>query len=168
MGDASITISQKVDLLFEQMRGPDGKRYRYEDVERATGIKPSTISQLRRRTQQDPQFRTVMALARFFGISLAFFATDMTREEAAAYLIDPDNVHYLDEIKERRMQTQAEGLERQRNLLALRAAYLDEAGIEAVTKMIDYILLQRGVQFDEDSAAGNDLETAGSAEAPQQ
>lgn len=156
MGDAIITISQKVDLLFEQMRGPDGKRYRYEDVERETGIKPSTISQLRRRTQQDPQFRTVMALARFFGVSLTFFATEMTRDEAIAYLAEPTNVEYLSQVKSRRAESEALGLERQRDLLAMRAAYLDEAGIQAVATMIDYILLQRGIRIEGTDTASED------------
>lgn len=149
MSDTLISISQKVDLLFEQRRGPDGRRYRYEDLERETGIKPSTISQLRHRAKQDPQFRTVMALARFFGVSLAFFAAELTHDEAIAYLADPANTAYLDTVRARRAETVVQKSEHKRDLLAMRAAYLDDEGVQAVANMIDYILLQRGIRVGE-------------------
>lgn len=163
MSEALISISQKVDLLFEQKRGPDGRRYRYEDLERQTGIKPSTVSQLRHRAGQDPQFRTVMALARFFNVSLAFFAAELTRDEAITYLSDPANTAYLDTVRAQRAENEAQQVERKRDQLAMRAAYLDDDGIQAVANMIDYILLQRGIRVGKADTGRSGEQSAGEA-----
>ena len=141
------TLAQKVDLLLRTIKHPDGRRFTYEDLYQRTGIKASTISRIRSGENTDPYFRTINALSEAFGIRLSFFSTDMTEEEVRAYLEQPQNVNYLDELRYKQLSLQSEEQEKKLHRIALRAAYLDDEGLKAITDMIDYVLKQRGIKL---------------------
>lgn len=143
-----LSIPQKVAILFDVIRRPDGKKYTLEEIERVTGVNASTLSRIRSGENPDPMFRTVVALAQAFGIRLAYFSIDMTQEEAEHYVQDRHNVDYLDTLALRQRKNQNERQDRLVGRIALRAALLDEEGIIAIADMIDYVLKKQGISTD--------------------
>ena len=139
------TLAHKVDMLLRLVRQPDGRRYTYEDLERKSGIKSSTLSRIRSGENVDPYFKTIIAMADAFGVELDFFSTDMTIEQVDEYLTGGDRSRFLAEL---RLQEQFDK-NRERNEalqgIALRAANLDDEGIKTIAAMIDYVLKQRGI-----------------------
>ena len=144
-----LSIPNKVGLLFDTLRRSDGKKFTLDEIGRDTGVKPSTLSRIRSGENPDPMFRTVVALARSFGVRLAYFSIDMTQEEAEQYLKDKDNVDYLDRLALRQRQKQTERQDRLVTGIALRAAMLDEEGIMAIADIIDFVLKKQGISADE-------------------
>lgn len=145
MSSKFATLAQKLDLLFELIKQPNGQRVTYEYLERKVGIKSSTISRLRRGQNLDPLFTNIIAIANAFGVRVSFFATDMTLEEAREYLEDPENVRFIDDLRVRQQQIKNSGRNRKLAELALRASYLDDAGIEALANMAEYVLNASGI-----------------------
>jgi len=144
----TLTLAQKIELLFETVRRPDGKRFTYEDLERATGIKPSSLSRLRGGDYTDPHLSTIAAIAKAFGVRLSYFATEMTEVEAREYLHSKD-ASLLDQLRLKEQDRQRRFRSRGVAEVALRASYLDEAGIQTIIDMIDYVLIRTGVQIPE-------------------
>jgi transcriptional regulator with XRE-family HTH domain len=137
------TLAHKVDMLLRLVRQPDGRRYTYEDLERKSGIKSSTLSRIRSGENVDPYFKTIIAMADAFGVELDFFSTDMTIEQVEEYLTGGDRSRFLAEM---RLQERNDALQG----IALRAANLDDEGIKTIAAMIDYVLKQRGIGVEDE------------------
>lgn len=164
-----LSIPNKVAVLFDTIRRPDGKKYTLDEIEKLTGVKASTLSRIRSGENPDPMFRTVVALARAFSVRLAYFSTDMTREEAEQYLQDRNNVSFLDSLALRQQKTQNEQQDRRVGRIAMRASFLDEEGIMAIADIIDFVLKKQGISPDDmerlrdadaaETAAANSIES---------
>lgn len=139
------TMADKLDLLLLHMLQPTGSRYKYEDIERKTGVKASTISRIRSGANEEPAFRTILAIAEAFEIPLTYFSTPMTIAEAEAFTKQPQNSQVLEEIAQRYYDAKNEERNNQLAQLASRTAKLDDAGIRALIDMVDYVLSKIGV-----------------------
>ncbi|MBI1295589.1 hypothetical protein GC175_11610 [bacterium] len=154
MDHESVTLAQRLELLFDCISREDGKRYTYDDVRRIGGVDPSTISRLRSGQILDPAFSNIVGLAEAFGIPIDFFTLRATEAELRRYLTSLEEQHLNDlrAKQRRRIDTKSE-------ILAHRAAYLDEEGIQAVVGMIDYVLRQKGVKLSDDSSKSSTVES---------
>ena len=139
------TLADKLDLLLLHASQPNGSRYKYEDIERKTGVKASTISRIRSGANEEPAFRTILAIAEAFEIPLTYFSTPMTIAEAESFAKQPQNIQILEEIAQRYYDAKNEERSNQLELLAMRTAKLDDAGIRTMIDMVDYILSKTGV-----------------------
>lgn len=97
MSKRYVDISDKVDLLFNYFRQPNGKKYTYKYIERIGNVKSSTVSRIRRGNITEPSFRSIMGIAKAFQISMDYFSTPLTTENAREYLM---NV-YIEQQKKR-------------------------------------------------------------------
>lgn len=147
MSTKYATLAQKLDLAFELIQQPNGQRITYEYLERQVGIKSSTISRLRRGQNLDPLFTNIIAIANAFGVRVSFFATDMSVDEARAYLQNPENLQFLEDLRVRQQHIKNSGRNRKLAELALRASYLDDDGIAALANMAEYVLVKSGIDI---------------------
>lgn len=145
MARSLISLSEKVQLLFDNIKRPDGKQFTYDYLKNTTDIEPSTVSRIRSGQNQEPSFLSIMRLARAFDVSLDYFAADMTEKEAVTYLqgyrdTEVSSSSYFDKLKD-----QAEAREADQVMsLALRASRLDGEALEAIKMMVNYVLKQKG------------------------
>lgn len=139
------TLAQKVDMLLRLVRQPDGRRYTYEDLERKSGIKSSTLSRIRSGENADPYFKTILALSEAFAIDLEFFSIEMTPAKVEEYLNSPNKQQVLQDLQLQRFYDANEDRNQKIQHIALRAAQLDDEGINAITDIIDYVFKQKGV-----------------------
>lgn len=140
------TLAQKVDLLLRLVRQPDGRRYTYEDLERKSGIKSSTLSRIRSGENADPYFKTILALSEAFVIDLDFFSTEMTLAQVEEYLTSPNKQQVLQDLQLQQFYDTNEERNQKIQHIALRAAQLDDEGINAIADIIDYVLKQKGIK----------------------
>jgi len=146
MSDEHASMATKLDLLFEYITHPDGKRLTYDDVTRLGGVDRASISRMRTGKKLEPAFQTMVGFATAFGVPLSYFATPMDEEEVrdflTAYASDHDE-SVLTRL-EKQEQTKAE---REAQAIAMRAAQLDDEGRQAVAAMIDYVLKSQGINL---------------------
>lgn len=166
MSRSLITLAEKVKLLFANIKHPDGKKFTYDYIRGITDIDPSTVSRIRSGQNQDPTFSNIARLARVFDVSLDYFSTEMTADEASAYLQQyrdsGSGDAYFGELKAQAQQRS----ENRAGVLALRASHLDNEALEAVEMMINYVLKQKGVPL-EDVLPAEDSATKLSADTPE-
>jgi len=145
------TLAQKVDLLLRLVRQPDGRRYTYEDLERKSGIKSSTLSRIRSGENTDPYFMTILALSEAFMIDLEFFSTEMTPTQVEEYLTSSNKQQVLQELRLQQFYEANEERNQKLQHIALRAAQLDDEGINAIADILDYVLKQKGIRTNSSS-----------------
>lgn len=144
MSDPFASLATKLDLLFEYVTHPDGRRFVYDDVERLGGVDRGAISRLRSGKKLEPSFQTMVGLAGAFNVPLSYFGTEMSEDEVRRFLTDFANsrdeglLHRIEAREQNRPNQEAEAI-------AMRAAYLDEEGRRTVAAMIDYVLKSQGV-----------------------
>lgn len=141
-----VTLAQKVDLLLRLVRQPDGRRYTYEDLERKSGIKSSTLSRIRSGENVDPYFKTILALSEAFVIDLDFFSTEMTLAQVEEYLTSSNKQQVLQDLQLQQFYDTNEERNQKIQHIALRAAQLDDEGINAIADIINYVLKQKGIK----------------------
>jgi transcriptional regulator with XRE-family HTH domain len=121
MEDDKVTLSEKLQRLFEEVRKPDGKKYTQAEVVAGTrGVLTRVyLWKLRTGRAANPGFHVVQALADFFGVDADYFA----RGDAGAVVEDiPASPGcYFAEICDR-------------------ASRLDERSRKAILNLIDYLL----------------------------
>ena len=144
MAVPSMSLAEKIDLLFESIAHPDGGRFTYEELQSISGIRPSTISRMRNGQNIDPSFRTVAGLARAFGVPLRYFSQEMSMEEAQAFLA---------EVKQQERQIRQEEQERRETaemlaILATRASHMDADTISVLREMVEYVMKQQQIELD--------------------
>src|SRR5438093_3277208 len=86
------TVGEKLEHLFRTVRRPDRREYSNEEVasailgEQGETISSSYIWYLRTGQRDNPTFKHINALARFFGVPPAYFFDDDTTERVEAEL----------------------------------------------------------------------------------
>ncbi len=152
MSDQFASLATKLDLLFEYITLPDGKRFVYDDVVRLGGVDRGAISRLRSGKKLEPSFQTMVGLAGAFNVPLSYFGTEMTDDEVRRFLAD--FASNQDDKVLRRIETREQNRPNQEaEAIAMRAAYLDEEGRRTVAAMIDYVLKSQGVTVPWESEA---------------
>ena len=140
-----LSIAEKVQLLFELIKHPDGKSYTYDYVKGKGEIEPSTLSRIRSGQNEDPLFSNIAGLAKAFDISLDYFTVGMTADEAQHYLLHARDTSYLQALK----QQEGERTQSKIDSLAKRAYHLDPEAIDAIEAMVDYVIKQKGLKIDD-------------------
>jgi transcriptional regulator with XRE-family HTH domain len=129
-------IAQRLEHLFATMRGPHGRPYTMREV--ADGINEAAgenvisvqyLSQLRLGHRTEPSYSKLEAIAKFFGVDVLYFSDDLTAARA-------------DEQLETLQAMQDAGV----RALALRAAGLSEASLDAVKALIEHMRTQEGLR----------------------
>ena len=91
-GDASRSFAAKLNHLFATVRPAHGEEASYREVAAAIAeqggptISPSYIYQLRSGIRENPTLRHVQALAKYFGVDVAYFTDDEIAEQTDAQL----------------------------------------------------------------------------------
>lgn len=125
-GDASRSFSAKLNHLFATVRPADGEEASYREVAAAIAeqggptISPSYIYQLRSGIRENPTLRHVQALAKYFGVDVAYFTDDDFAEQTDAQLAT------LAAMRDAGVRS-----------IALRAANLSPESLVLVSDMID-------------------------------
>ncbi|MBO0883459.1 MAG: helix-turn-helix transcriptional regulator, partial [Mycobacterium sp.] len=76
------TVAQRLEHLFHTVRKPDGREYSNDEVaagihqDQGETISASYIWYLRTGQRDNPTFKHINALARFFGVPAAYFFDD--------------------------------------------------------------------------------------------
>jgi transcriptional regulator with XRE-family HTH domain len=122
-------LAARVDKLFRTVRRPDGREYSHREVADAITaagepISHSYIGQLRAGDKDNPTLRHLRALARFFGVPVEYFTSDVVAAEVNREL------DVLAALKELRVQT-----------VALRQSVLPEAqrSLAQLSRIMDAI-----------------------------
>lgn len=125
-------LAEKIDRLFKTFTKPDGSEYTYREVEEGTGnaVTAAYVWRLRTGKADNPGYRVLAALCRFFGVSITYFFSD--EPEAEAYVKDLRLARALREA----------GVEQ----IALRASELDEDSRQDVLKIIEYVRKAQGLE----------------------
>jgi ESX-1-secreted protein regulator len=121
MVDDKVTLAEKLQKLFEEVRKPDGKRYTQAEVVAGTqGVLTRVyLWKLRTGRATHPGFHVIQALADFFGVEVDYFARGAA--DAAGVEINAPTGRYIEEIRDR-------------------LSRLDERGRKAILDWIDYLL----------------------------
>jgi transcriptional regulator with XRE-family HTH domain len=137
-------IAERLDHLFGVMRGPHGRPYTMREV--ADGINEAAgepvisvayLSQLRLGHRKVPSYEKLQAIAKFFGVDVAYFSDDLAAEQA------DEQIEIVQALQDAGVRS-----------LALRATGLSEASLDAVKTLIDHIRAQEGLPpADEDISA---------------
>lgn len=73
MENETPSVADLVNLLFEVIRRPDGKRYTEQQVSEKTGIYDKTINAIRTGKTSNPGIITIRKLSNFFEVPLNYF-----------------------------------------------------------------------------------------------
>jgi transcriptional regulator with XRE-family HTH domain len=128
------TFAERLDHLFRTVRSPAGTQYRYEQVattiaeSQGVSISSSYLWYLRTGQRDNPTFRHLNALAKFFGVPPAYFFDDGVARQVEAELA---LVAAMRDVGVRRVAMRAEGLSAE--------------SLEAVTSMIDRVRQLEGL-----------------------
>jgi transcriptional regulator with XRE-family HTH domain len=137
MGDASQPkpgfLAERLNCLFETVHPPGRAPYSNEEVARAVreqggDISRAYLSYLRNGERANPTFQHLQALARFFGVTPAYFFDDDVAAEVNAQL---DLVVSLRDAGVR--------------AVALRAAGLSPRGLQALAAIIEEVRSLEGL-----------------------
>src|SRR5437763_5294481 len=88
----SRTLAEKVEYLFRNVRKPDAREYRNDEVSAAiardqgVSVSSSYLWYLRTGQPDNPSFKHLNALATFFGVPPAYFFDGSTATEVEAEL----------------------------------------------------------------------------------
>lgn len=134
------SLAEKLDHLFRTVRPHRRAEYTYEEVAaaiRAAGIMISHtyIWQLRKGVRDNPTKRHLEGLAKFFGVSPAYFLDDEAAEAIHHQL------HMLAALNDGGVRS-----------VALRAFGLSEPSLQAIQMMIEQARRIEGLPDDEDKA----------------
>jgi transcriptional regulator with XRE-family HTH domain len=137
------SLAEKLDRLFRAARPAGRGEYSYQEIAdaiRAEGgptISATYLWQLRKGLRDNPTKNHLSALARFFGVSPAYFFDDDAAEVVEAQL------SLLAAMRDASVRT-----------VALRAAGLSVESLAAVQAVIDHARRLEGLEADSGSPAG--------------
>ena len=83
------TLPEKIDYLIRHVHPRDRKPYTHPEIAEATGLSTGLLSALRSGKNTNPTKDTLERLARFFGVSEAFFFTSSATSCAATSSPNP-------------------------------------------------------------------------------
>lgn len=80
------TLARRLNRVFDRIRKPDGSRYSLREVADAVTTAGEPISfayigQLRNGEKDNPSLKHLRGLARFFGVPVEYFTSDVLAEE---------------------------------------------------------------------------------------
>jgi transcriptional regulator with XRE-family HTH domain len=84
--EAPRSLAEKVDYLFRTVHPKGRKPFSHPEVAAATGLSTGVLSALRSGKNTNPTKETLERLARFFGVSVAYFFDDQTADQITAQL----------------------------------------------------------------------------------
>jgi transcriptional regulator with XRE-family HTH domain len=113
-----VTLAEQLDLLFEYGKAR-GLPVTYRAIAEATGENANKLRKLHAGENNNPGLRTIAAIAKYFGIKLAYFEC-VTKTECRNLLSD---------AAPQRLQDSVTRL----------AADLSKEGLETLITMIDYV-----------------------------
>ena len=122
------TLSERVDHLFRTVRKPNQREYSNEEVSAAiahdqgVSVSASYLWYLRTGQRDNPTFKHLNALARFFGVPPAYFFDDETTARVEAELA------LLAAVQDAGVRD-----------VALRASGLSAKSLDAITDMINRV-----------------------------
>ncbi|MCX4881434.1 MULTISPECIES: helix-turn-helix domain-containing protein [unclassified Streptomyces] len=144
-GQASRTLAQKLDHLFETATPKDQKAPSHEDVAAAINIAAGEraisgayIWQLRTGRKTNPTMKHLEALARYFGVSPAYFLDDEQTQR-----ID-EQLALLQALKESDVRN-----------IALRAHGLSDSSRQTLAGVVSHLRKLEGLQEDPHSQSGD-------------
>ncbi|WP_331273032.1 helix-turn-helix domain-containing protein [Motilibacter deserti] len=133
------TLAQKLDYLFRQVHPRDRGEYSLREVaagiERAGGptISPTYLMYLRKGQRTNPTMQHLEAIARFFGVPMAYFLDDATAAQVT------DELDLVAALRDEDVRA-----------VALHVAELSPEGRAAVARMVEQI------RQDEEAASGGE------------
>lgn len=136
-GSRARTLAEKLDRLFRVVRPAGRGEYSFEEVATALArgggptISATYIWQLRKGLRDNPTKRHLEALARFFGVSAAYFFEDEAAEQIEAEL------ELLAALRDASVRQ-----------VALRAAGLSPQSLHAIAEMIERVRQLEGIEPD--------------------
>lgn len=80
-----LPISELITLLFDNISGPDGKKYSMVDLAQKTGISVNTIGHYKRGSHENPTLENIKAILAVFQMPLAYL--DCTNKVDAMKMI---------------------------------------------------------------------------------
>jgi transcriptional regulator with XRE-family HTH domain len=122
------TLAERVDYLFRSVRKPNRREYSNDEVSAAiardqgVSLSASYLWYLRTGQRDNPTFKHLNALARFFGVPPAYFFDDDTSAQVEAELALLTAVHDAG-VRD----------------VALRASGLSAKSLDAITDMINRV-----------------------------
>jgi transcriptional regulator with XRE-family HTH domain len=124
------TLAEKLDLLFKAFLRPDGREFSYRQVEEGTNkaVTGAYVWKIRVGRAENPGYRTLQALARFFEVPVSYFFEEEVTEE------DAKNLRLAVELRRDEVAD-----------LALRTSELDAQGRRAVSDMVEYVRKAQGL-----------------------
>lgn len=135
-----INLAGKVDRLFRIHLKPDGSQYSYEDVQKGTGgaVTGSYVWKLRTGKAQNPGYRVLAALSKFFDVPVTyFFSEEPVAEEE--YEEDMALAHSLRKAEVKQ--------------IVLRLGDLDDDAKADILSMVNYIRKAYGLDQEEKDPA---------------
>lgn len=125
------SLADRLDRLFKTTKPAGRGTFTNAEAAAATGLSASYIGYLRTGARDKPSADSVVALAKFFGVPLAYFYDD-----DAAQHID-DQLKQLQAMRAMQDVMQRDDVQR----LASRLGELSDAGIAALAQMADVLWL---------------------------
>jgi ESX-1-secreted protein regulator len=141
-------LGERLEHLFRTVLRSDGREYSNEEVAAAiardqqVGISASYIWYLRTGQRDNPTFKHLNALARFFGVPPAYFFDEQTREDVEAEL------GLLSAMKDAGVRD-----------VALRAAGLSTESLEAIREVIVRVRQLEGLSSRRSETARSEAST---------
>ena len=129
-------LAGKLDRLFRTHLRSDGNQYSYEDVEKGTGgaVTGPYVWKLRTGKAQNPGYRVLAALSKFFDVPVTYFFAE-----------EPVSEHEYEEDMALARSLRKAGVKQ----IALRVSDLDEEAREDILSMIEYVRTARGLPSSE-------------------
>lgn len=124
------TLADRLNHLFATVKPPGREAFTNAEAATATRLSPSYIGYLRTGERDNPTIQTLEALARFFGVPVAYFYDD----EAARRI--EDQLSQLQTMAALQQALQRDGVQQ----LATRMGDLSDGGIAAISHLVDLIL----------------------------
>ncbi|MQA12035.1 MAG: helix-turn-helix domain-containing protein [Pseudonocardiaceae bacterium] len=144
MSERSGALADRLNVLFDMIRRPDGKPHTNEEVaefcRERTGepFSRAYVSQLRKGERSNPTKRNLEALAAFFDVSPVYFFDDEKSAQIRAEL------ELLGPLRNNAVRQ-----------VALRAVNLSPEGLGTITDMIDAIGRREAQRRDEETTASD-------------
>jgi transcriptional regulator with XRE-family HTH domain len=128
------TLADRLNRLFATVKPAGRDSFTNQEVAAATGLSVSLLRYLRSGERDNPTIQTLEALARFFGVPVAYFYDDQ-----AAGRID-EQLQKLQAMAALQQALQRDGVQQ----LATRMGELSDGGIAAITQLVDLLLKENG------------------------
>jgi transcriptional regulator with XRE-family HTH domain len=124
------TLADRLNHLFATVKPPGRDAFTNGEVAASTRLSPSYIGYLRTGERDNPTIQSLEALARFFGVPVAYFYDDEAARRIEQQLSQLQGMAALQQALQR------DGVQQ----LATRMGDLSDGGIAAITQLVDLLL----------------------------